>query len=139
MNTDEVMDFIKKHEGYRRSIYVDTVGVPTGGYGHAFLRDSRLPHHIWETIFWNDYYNVLQDYEKLDLTLDTVRKAVILDMLFNLGLTKLKRFRNLLAAIKREDWKAAKKSMLSSKWARQVKRRAVEDAEMMLTGKYKEE
>jgi lysozyme len=33
--SDNGLDFIKKHEGLRLKVYIDAVGMPTVGYGHA--------------------------------------------------------------------------------------------------------
>ena len=140
----DVKAIIKRHEGYRGHIYIDTIGVPTGGYGHAFLPGSALPQEIWEQIFDHDYQIALDDYEKLDLELDPVRKAVVVDMLFNLGWNKFvgikdrpnTGFRNTLAAIRAGDWEAAAQGMERSKWYQQVRIRAVELVKMMRTGEY---
>ena len=56
-------------------------------------------------------------------------------MVFNLGLSRFRRFRKTIAAIKAGDWEQAAREMLASLWARQVGRRAQELAEMMRRGK----
>jgi lysozyme len=66
--------------------------------------------------------------------LDEVRRDVLIDMCFNLGITRLLGFRRMLAACKNEDWTWAANEMLASKWAKQVGKRAYELADMMLTG-----
>ena len=129
-------ELIREHEGYSEEVYFDTVGVPTGGYGHAFLPGSKLPQNIWEDIFQYDYSIAVHDYYSLDLNLDPVRRAVVVNMLFNLGLPKLLKFKNTLAAIRQGDYELAARGMLNSKWARQVGRRAKELAEMMRTGEW---
>jgi lysozyme len=129
-------ELIRKHEGYREGVYYDTVGVPTGGYGHAFLPGSKLPKDTWEQIFLYDYNLAVSDYYYLDLDLDPVRRAVMVDMLFNLGLPKLLKFKNTLAAIRQGDYERAARAMLNSKWARQVKSRAKQLSEMMRTGEW---
>jgi len=125
-------DMIKRHEGYRDRIYKDTVGVLTGGYGHAFLLGSYLPDYIWEYIFEYDFKRVEEDFLKLDLDhLSVIRKMVICDMLFNLGLTKLLKFKNMLRALKEENYGKAADEMLDSRWADQVGHRALELSKMM--------
>jgi len=129
-------ELIREHEGYSEEVYFDTVGVPTGGYGHAFLPGSKLTQDIWEEIFQYDYNLAVSDYYYLSLDLDPVRRAVVVDMLFNLGLPKLLKFKNTLAAIRQGDYERAARGMLNSKWARQVGRRAKELSEMMRTGEW---
>ncbi len=129
-------ELIREHEGYREEVYFDTVGVPTGGYGHAFLPGSKLPQDIWEDIFQYDYSIAVHDYYSLDLNLDPVRRSVVVDMLFNLGLTKLLKFKNTLSYIRTGEYDKAAKGMLNSKWAKQVGNRANELSEMMRTGEW---
>jgi lysozyme len=66
--------------------------------------------------------------------LDEVRRDVLIDMCFNLGIGRLLGFRNMLDACRRESWLEAANEMMNSKWARQVGNRAQELAEMMETG-----
>ena len=72
--------------------------------------------------------------------LNEPRLAVIIDMTFNMGMTRFnpQRWPNMFRAIANEDWEEASKQMLSSNWARQVKRRSVRLAEMMRTGEWVE-
>ena len=135
MNDIDIQKMIKRHEGYRQNIYLDTAGVPTGGYGHAFHLGSSLPQQVWSLIFYHDYQQAVRDYEFLDLDLDPVRRAVVIDMLFNLGLPRLLKFKNTLGSIREGDWEAAALGMENSKWYGQVRQRAVELVRMMRTGK----
>lgn len=139
MEYDEFVDQLKRHEGFRGEVYMDTEGIPTGGWGHAFIEGSPVPIEIAERFLWHDLYEVSQAYDTLGLSLDpldTVREYVIKNMLFNLGLSKLRKFKKMLAAIRSGNYRRAADEMLNSKWARQVKTRAVELAEMMKSGEY---
>jgi lysozyme len=66
--------------------------------------------------------------------LDEVREAVVLNMVFNLGLAKFKGFVNTIADISAGNYESAASRMLQSLWARQVGNRALRLAEMMRTG-----
>jgi lysozyme len=66
--------------------------------------------------------------------LDATRQAVVLSLVFNLGITKFKEFKNTIAAIQAGDYELAAARMLQSLWARQVGERAVRLAESMRTG-----
>ena len=134
MNDTEAQKMIKRHEGYGPNLYMDTAGVLTGGYGHAFHLGSSLPQQVWSLIFYHDYQQAVRDYEVLDLDLDPVRRAVVIDMLFNLGLPGMFKFKNTLAALRAGDWELAAKEMENSKWYGQVRTRAVELVRMMRTG-----
>lgn len=130
----DIQMMIKQHEGYRRTVYYDTAGVPTGGYGHAFLPGSHLADETWEQIFQHDFVNAIREYELLNVELDPVRRAVLIDMLFNLGLTKMLKFKNTLAAIRAGNYELAADCMMKSKWYGQVRTRAVKLVRMMRTG-----
>ena len=62
--------------------------------------------------------------------LSETRKIVLINMYFNLG-NRLFKFNNMLYAIHAKDYEEAAKQMLDSKWAKQVKGRANELANMM--------
>ena len=132
---------IQKHEGFRERVYVDTVGVPTGGWGHAFLPNSWLPTYIWELIFEEDFAIARRDAEHLMIDYDIPhpglpRKLVLIDMAFNLGYYKLKRFKRMFTSLKEKNYKQAAKQMLESKWATQVGTRAKALSHIMETGNY---
>lgn len=136
MSYSDIADMVKRHEGYRDRIYKCTAGVLTVGWGHAFQEGDEVPAPIIERLFYNDISNAYAAYNSLGLNLDTVRKAVVIDMIFNLGLAGFKRFRNTIAAIRAGDWNRAADGILASKYAKQVGNRAKELAEMMRTGEY---
>ena len=68
--------------------------------------------------------------------LDGVRQAVLVNMCFNLGWTRLAQFSRMLSAVRRGDYVEAAKEMKASLWAKQVKSRAVTLERMMETGKW---
>lgn len=134
MNESEIKKMIQRHEGFRPYVYYDTLGFPTGGYGHAFLDRSPISHDVAVLLFNDDFDRSKSDYDKLGFDLDPVRRAVIIDMLFNLGLTKIRAFRRMIQALERKHYDKAADEMLDSKWAIQVKSRAFRLAQMMRTG-----
>ena len=67
--------------------------------------------------------------------LDDVRQRVLLNMCFNLGITRLLGFKNTLRMIERREYEDAAAGMLQSLWARQVGNRALRLSAMMRTGK----
>lgn len=134
MNDADIKNMIRRHEGFRPYVYYDTCGFPTGGYGHAFLDRSPISHDVAMLLFEEDFERAAKDYEKLNLNLDPVRRGVIIDMLFNLGLTKFMGFKLMLRALRSGWYHTAAEEMLDSKWAKQVKSRAFRLAQMMRTG-----
>lgn len=131
---------IKRHEGYRPDIYFDTLGFPSGGYGHAFLPGSKLSKTIWEMIFEYDFVRTVYDLSvfininKLN-HLSENRQIVLLDMIYNIGMSKLMNFKKMIKAMQREDYEEAARQMRDSAWYSQVKSRAIELIEIMRTDK----
>ena len=59
------------------------------------------------------------------------RRAVLLSMAYQMGVDGLMKFKNMWAAINRQDWDDAADQMLDSKWARQTPERAGRHARIM--------
>lgn len=66
--------------------------------------------------------------------MDPVRKKVIIDMVFNLGLSDFLQFQRMIKSLQIGDYLTASKEMLDSKWANQVGSRAVRLSKMLMTG-----
>jgi lysozyme len=132
---NDIACMIRRHEGFRDRIYRDTAGILTVGWGHALQPGSKIPKSHLEDWFWRDFRTALAHYRWLKFDLDPIRKAVIVNMLFNMGLNGFLTFKRMIAAIEEEDFERAADEMLNSKWAGQVGPRASELAGMMRTGK----
>ncbi len=124
------------HEGVRLKPYVDTVGKVTIGIGRN-LTDRGISDDEAFFLLENDInasiIDLAQRYRWF-IELDEVRQRVLVDMAFNMGGARLAKFKNMLAAVERGDYKAASVAMLASLWARQVKGRAIRLARWMETG-----
>jgi lysozyme len=68
--------------------------------------------------------------------LDDARKGVLINMAFNLGVQGLLGFKRTLKAVELGNYVDASNYMMESKWAKQVKGRAVRLSHQMLTGKW---
>jgi lysozyme len=128
---------IKEHEGFRAEPY-DDMGDVSIGYGRN-LSQVGLSEEEATYLLRNDLKRVrraIQDRFGLD-GLGSARQAVLISMGYNLGIGGLFSFKKMWAAIERADWDGAAREMLDSKWAGQVKGRAVELSEMMRNGEWK--
>ena len=72
------------------------------------------------------------------LVLVAVRQDAMINMCFNLGMTRLLGFKKALARMAEANYEYAANEFLDSLWARQVGNRADEIADMILTGRYPE-
>jgi len=125
-----------RHEGLRLKPYRDTVGKLTIGVGRN-LDDVGISHREALILLHHDIVKVRQQVRRAFpwfARLNTARQHVILNMVFNLGLPRFRRFRKAIAAIKTKRWVDAAREMLDSRWARQVKGRARELARIMKRG-----
>tara|TARA_B100001939_G_scaffold342388_1_gene353455 strand:+ start:44 stop:496 length:453 start_codon:yes stop_codon:yes gene_type:complete len=144
-NTDKLIKQIKRHEGNvmnngKHEPYEDHLGYLTIGYGR--LIDPEIKGGISESeaemLLMNDlvaFMDAAKSYSWYD-SLDDVRKAVIVNMLFNLGQPRFNKFVAMHEALKAQNYATAAAEMLDSRWAKQVKGRATELAEQMRTGKW---
>jgi lysozyme len=130
---------LKRHEGFRDRVYLDSEGVPTIGYGHALIVGSKIPKEACDIIFNHDVAVSIGEYESLGLKISNpARKFALINMIFNIGLTAFLGFTKMVRAIEYDDWDLVSNEALDSKWAKQVGQRAVEIAEMLRTGEYNE-
>ena len=131
---------VKVHEGVRLQPYADTNGFLTIGYGRLLdpRRGGGIAPDEAEYMLANDLRRAERDAETLPVYLDLspVRQAVLIEMVFNLGLEGVKKFRRMLSALVQQDYAEAAAEMLDSRWATQVKGRAMEMALQMKTGQW---
>lgn len=123
-------------EGYSRKMYLDSNGIWTIGIGHN-LRDKPLSDRAIQVIFEDDMADAEADARKLIKSFDTlndVRKAVVVNMAFNMGYSVLSQFKATIAEIDSGDYANAAVQMLRSAWANQVGQRAVRLANQMAKG-----
>ena len=122
-------------EGKRAFPYEDTVGKLTIGVGRN-LTDRGLREDEIQLLLQNDLNEAMAEAEKLDFfeDLDDVRKLVIVDMIFNMGLPRFQSFVRTIAAIREKQYEAAAQQMADSKWFRQVGRRAQRLCQAMHSG-----
>lgn len=124
---------LRLHEGLRLKPYEDTTGHLTIGYGRN-LDSNGISEEEAEYLFNNDVNRVdaelTQTFEWYN-SLSVVRKAVIIDMTFNLGIRGLSRFKKTISYIESKEYEKASIEMLDSLWAKQVGRRAIKLSQMM--------
>jgi len=132
----KLRDSIKKHERFRKYPYTDTTGHISIGYGRN-LTSIGISETEAEIMLNDDIVNAtaeLYRFLPVSQTLDDVRKAILIEMSFNMGIENLLQFRKMIEALKQNDFKAASTAMLDSEWANQVHARAHDLAYSMETG-----
>lgn len=127
-----------RHEGLRLKPYYCTADKLTIGIGRN-LDDVGITEDEALYLMKNDVERVsvelIQAFPSV-ISLDSVRYYVLVNMCFNLGISRLKKFKRMWTAVRRGEWSRAADEMLDSLWADQVGRRAIELSDMMRSGKF---
>lgn len=136
MDFDLITKELRRDEGEKLKMYLDSEGIATIGVGHN-LKDKPISQRASRIILEDDLTDVLTDLDRSFpwwRNLSEVRQRVIVNMGFNLGIVRLSGFSKMLHAVNDGDFKTAAKEMLDSKWAQQVGARADRLAKMMEEG-----
>jgi len=134
----KLRDSIKRHEGFRSKMYLDSASIPTIGWGRN-IRDVGISQSEADILLNNDIVNATAElYQFLPWTqqLDDVRKAVLVELNFNMGIEKLLQFKKMLADLQAKDYLSAASEMLNSEWAREVGNRAHDLSYIMEKGSF---
>tara|TARA_R110000850_G_scaffold211434_1_gene337267 strand:- start:62 stop:547 length:486 start_codon:yes stop_codon:yes gene_type:complete len=157
-NEDILIKQLTIHEGIILNVYKDSLGIDTIGIGRN-LKDrgiskfelgilNKTIEEVYENgitekdahfLLKNDIAIVEKELLKVKpITNDigVIRQLVLMDMAFNMGVPRLCKFINMWAALEQHDYYKAAEEMLDSRWARQVKTRAIKLANSMQHGTY---
>ena len=136
MNLEKLREQLAIDEGKVLEIYHDHLGYPTFGIGHLILEsDKEFGEPLGTPIseervvecFERDVEAVLEDCEKLYKDFDELpeeAQQIIANMMFNMGLTRLSKFKKMKEAVDNRDWKEAAVQGRDSRWYNQVTNRA---------------
>ena len=136
MNLQKLIEELKRDEGVKFKPYHCSADKLTIGVGRN-LEDVGISEAESDFLLANDIDNCVSELERTFNwynNLTDVRKRVMINMCFNLGLSRLLNFKKFLAAMETADWEEAAVQMLDSKWARQVGPRATRLKDMMVEG-----
>ena len=134
MDMDRLLASVKKHEGYRNKVYLDTLGKRTVGVGHLCVEefwedDKEYEEKFLMDILEADLQNAIKGAKDLMaehgcMDIDEVAEEIIIEMIFQLGKTGVSKFKNMWKALSGLDYTTAAMEMLDSRWAKQTKNRA---------------
>jgi len=138
-------DLLRSSEGVREESYLDSKGNLTGGIGHLMSAEERkqypegsaIPKEVVDKWFKEDTATAAKESKELidEHIGEEVPKEVeeiLFDMTFNMGKSRLSKFKKTFAAIKNKDYIEAAMEMLDSNWARDVKGRSNDLARRMI-------
>ncbi len=133
---------VKADEGLRLKAYKDTRGNLTIGYGHTgpdVTEGLEITKERADELFEEDFEEAVTEAAQavpFFSALDGPRKGALVNMAFNMGGKKLAEFHGTLAALDSGDWTSAALHLMNTRYARQVKGRAVRIAYRLRTGEY---
>jgi len=128
-----LLNQIKKHEGFRSSVYQCTEGYDTIGYGFA-VKDLEITEDIAEQILIQKIAELESKISKKFEWYHTSpqeAKEVVINMCYQLGLSGFSKFKKTIYLLETEQYEEASVEMLDSLWAKQTPRRAKELSEVI--------
>lgn len=133
---DILRENLVKHEQRRNKVYKDSEGYLTVGIGHN-LSAKGVSDAVIELIYTEDVAEAEDGARELYPDFDHLsdrRKAILVELVFNMGINVMKTFINTNAAINRQDWPAAAQGLENSKWYTQVGIRGPDMVSMLKEG-----
>ena len=140
IDMNKLLESVKKHEGYRNKVYLDTLGKRTVGVGHLCVEEFWEDGKEYEEDFLmgileKDLQSAIDQADDMckNLTISDDAKIIIIEMIFQLGGTGVSKFRKMWQALQQDppDYAEASVQMLDSRWAKQTPNRAKEMARLM--------
>ena len=135
----KLSDQLRIHEGVRKHVYLCSAGYETIAVGRNIAESGiGLSDDEIDYLLENDIKRCKQELISLSWfsDLDAVRQDAIVNLCFNLGLTRLMGFQNAMGAMAVGDYEKAADEFLDSRWAKQVGQRSLDVAHMIRTGEY---
>jgi len=131
----DLQQWIKNCEGLDLHTYIDTNGHVTVGWGRNLENGIRLDEA--ELMFQNDLKQTISELEQCSWYINQPQgvKNALINMNFNLGITKMLEFKDMIHCLQCYDYTGAAQAALNSAWAKQVHQRATDIAVMIRAGK----
>lgn len=129
------MGLLERHEGRRNVAYKDTKGIWTVGVGHNLL--TPISEKAIDVILLDDLAVVeanLNNFLPWWTQHNNARQLAMIDLCFNLGVSRLLGFRKALNAWLNQDYEGAARELKDSAWFAQVGTRGPRIVEMVRTG-----
>ena len=140
---EEIKNEIQEHEGVRDTIYSDSLGFDTIGWGHLikdndnFEKGKAYSKEELQEVFdedfqlaWDNANSLIKerltntDFQLLDIDRKMKIISILCNMCFQLGKAGVGKFRKMFENIAKLNFKGASVEMLDSRWAKQTPSRA---------------
>ena len=136
MDSYRLREELANDEGCKYEVYLDHLGYPTFGIGHLITDDdpecgtsvgTEVSSDRVQEAFDSDIESVLSDCERLYVQFEHLpeeAQLIIANMMFNMGYTRLSKFKGMKRGVDARNWEEAADEMVDSRWYKQVSRRA---------------
>ena len=120
---NNLKEMIAKHEGYEPRVYKCTNGYDTIGYGFA-IKDLYMDKEVADLILDQKIREMLnrilgdKDWGNWFPEKPQKIQEVLINMIFQIGFSGVKKFRKTIQYIKDDNFLMAGEEMLDSKWAK---------------------
>ena len=124
---EELMKAVKLSEGYKPTVYKDTLQIDTIGYGFA-IKDLYLDEEVCDIILEQKLKKLIKSADKKFEFLKYMPqegKDVVYEMCYQLGINGVSKFKKTLAYMQDKKYDKAAVEMLDSLWAKQTPNRAI--------------
>lgn len=135
MNIHKLKRSLELHEGLELKPYKCTAGYLTIGIGKNL--DNGISTKQAYALLELDIEDCVKELDKAFPSWakhNDERQNVLIELVFNMGMPRLKLFKKMFAALDKSDYPEAANQMLDSKWAQQVGKRAITLSMQMRTG-----
>ena len=125
---NNLIDSIKQHEGFVPTVYKDSLGIDTIGYGFA-IKDLFLNQDICDTILERKISHLLEKVNKKFTWYKYMPpeiQDIVVEMCYQMGVYGFSCFKKTIAYLQDKQWEKASIEMLDSRWAIQTPNRAKE-------------
>tara|TARA_R110002020_G_scaffold13250_18_gene47826 strand:- start:2476 stop:2895 length:420 start_codon:yes stop_codon:yes gene_type:complete len=136
MDSKKLIEELKRDEGVKLFPYKCSANKLTIGVGRN-IEERGITEDEANYLLKNDLTMCVEEVESIFTWypyLTDSRKRVIVNMVFNLGLSRFLNFKKFIDAMEQKDYETAGKEMLDSKWAKQVGDRAKRLKQMIVEG-----
>jgi len=136
MDLEVLREQLEIDEGVKYEVYNDHLGYATFGVGHLVLEsDPEYGQEVGTPVnesrvikaFEKDCDGVLQDCNLLYRDFNALpeeAQQIIANMMFNMGRTRLSKFKGMKRGVDSRNWNEAADEMVDSSWYKQVTNRA---------------
>ena len=120
---DNLKEMIARHEGYEPRVYKCTNGFDTIGYGFA-IKDLYMDKEVSDLILDKKIQEMLKrilsdkDWGEWFSEKPQHIQEVLINMIFQIGFSGVKKFRKTIQYIKDDNFLLASEEMRDSKWAK---------------------